>query len=204
MPNLNMIYESLILAATRGCFESELMKTPLAEAKIKLHPLGFKIFSISNENCSLRLHVWGREPEGQLQYKIHDHSFDFRSHVVEGVIRHTKYLSRVDNVGNYRIYNVSYDDTHSYLHKTLVSVSIQQVSQEFINESQSYNVMAEELHSSELWECDSAISIVLARERLGRPIVIGPKDGPAEMAAVRNVYGNLSLVQIGLGNVKLM
>ncbi|MBI6116726.1 hypothetical protein [Salegentibacter maritimus] len=82
------------------------------------HPLGFKYFKlgkISNTE-EFRLHFWIDTNENQdNELQIHDHSFNFESFVVYGILKNTKFKSKKDISSNGYIYNVKFRNEKSRL-----------------------------------------------------------------------------------------
>jgi hypothetical protein len=198
MPDLHQIFSTLVTAASHGRFEAALMETPLASATLRRHPLGFKVARMSIGKVHLRLHLWGGPPAEQPGFKIHDHSFDLKSHVVEGGIRQIIYTVHNDPAGDRSVYQVAYEDGRSILRKTGVVVLLEKNRQDIFPAGTTYFVQAGELHMAEIHECEVAISLVLTNEKGGEPITIGPRDGPIELVAARSLLSDRSLVELGL------
>jgi hypothetical protein len=197
MSDLHEIFDALVSASSHGRFEAVLMETPLATATLRSHPLGFKVALISNGIVHLRLHLW-TSPTEQPGFEIHDHSFDLKSHVVEGSLRQIIYRAHNNPAGDRSIYQVAYEDGRSTLLKTGVAVRIEELRQDVLRAGTTYFVPAGELHMAELYQCEAAITLVVTHEKGGQPITIGPRDGPTELFAARSLLSDRSLVELGL------
>jgi hypothetical protein len=69
----------------------EYARTALLTAKPFLHGNGFMIVKLSDTE---RLHVWHPSlPSQKVATPIHDHTFDFRSTVLRGVLAHTAFYA---------------------------------------------------------------------------------------------------------------
>lgn len=76
------------------------------------HPLGFFVCKrVINDQLTVRMHVWPSDwsiPEDQVNADTHDHVFDLHSLVVLGTIYNEIFDIKVDALGNYLQYKISY------------------------------------------------------------------------------------------------
>jgi len=155
MRDLFQIFHTLINASSQGRFEAALMQTPLAFAVLHSHPLGFKVARISNGNVHLRIHLWSGRSTDQAGFEVHNHSFDLKSHVVEGKIRRVIYAAHEGPSGDRSIYQVAYEEGHSILRKTAIVVRLKKLRQEIHPAGTTYSVPAGALHETARHECEA-------------------------------------------------
>lgn len=197
MFDLNRMFDELVTASSEGRFEAALMQTPLGSAKVHSHPLGFKVARVSNGAIHLRLHLWTGSAE-QLGFEVHDHSFDLKSHVVEGAIRQITYTAHADPAGHRCVYQVAYENGGSVLRKSYIVVRLEKERQDVFPAGTTYYVPAGKLHMAEINGCATAITLVLTSEKGRQPVTIGPCEGPTELVAARSLLSDRSLRELGL------
>jgi hypothetical protein len=148
---------------------------------IQQHPLGF--FCIKwkiSELCELRLHIWNGN-FGWTQspnWPIHDHTFNFISHVLTGLIQNKIYyeFNSIDK-NPWKIYKVSYSnsDSKSKLEPSSSNCNIKMISQCLHKPGDFYSMQHGVLHRSTLRSA-SAVSL-LATTKLSHiqsiPRVVG-------------------------------
>src|SRR5258708_2523996 len=110
MSELATLFEALVAASVAGTFVTSFEKSPLFKIPVSQHPLGFRIARIASDNDeSLRLHLWPIGSKStQPGYEVHDHAFDFRSHVLLGGFKQETYEALSDPSGENAAYSVEY------------------------------------------------------------------------------------------------
>lgn len=198
MTEVRDIFENLVKSSISGSFEADLYASPLGEARLRKHPLGFAVARIASSTEQLRLHLWSAFGAEQVGFEIHNHSFDLISQVVLGSIRQRLYHAGPNPSGQNAIYDVLYQNDTSLLKKRDDYVDLTIVRDEIIPSGSQYSVSCSHLHRSDLHNCTEAITLVFTQERGNPPITVGPRDGPAELAFFRAKRQQAALREIGL------
>lgn len=143
------------------------------------HPLGFKYFKlgkISNTE-EFRLHFWIDTNENQDDdLQIHDHSFNFESFVVYGILKNTKFKSKKNITSNGYIYNVKFRNEKSILVLNSEKQSLEIIKSEVIETGGFYSIESDELHKSENLNklSVSLLKITKPKNKIAR--VFSPKE----------------------------
>jgi hypothetical protein len=204
MPDLEAIFEDLMVAADTGQFEASLMASPLVDQFVLRHPLGFHVVKLAAPPFTLRLHLWKPGGCDQPGYEIHDHMFSLRSRVIDGVIRHRTYLVQPDAEGDQVIYEVEYATGESRIAKTAVRVRTVLKSDEVFGPGSVYTVPAGELHDAKLLDSATGTTLVLTTH-IGWPVrTIGPWDGPEVLTAPRTARSPQPLRDLGLQQARML
>ncbi len=198
MPDLETLFDDLVVAADSGRFEAALMTSPLADQFVFCHPLGFHAVKLEAPPFALRIHLWKPGGVHQPGFEIHDHLFSLRSRVIDGAIRHRTYTVLPDAEGNQVIYSVKYAADESRIIKTTVRVRTVLKSDEVIGAGSLYEVPAGELHDAELSGTATGTTLVLTKN-VGQAVrTIGPWNGPEVLTASRMAQSSQPLRDLGL------
>lgn len=198
MPDLQSLFRQLEAAARNGRFEAELMRTPLADAGLYGHPLGFRVAKISHGDTALRLHLWSGISTEQPGFEVHDHMFDLTSHVVQGTIVQRGYDFVEDLNGPQALYDVTYDEGKSVIAKTDKRGRLVLKGAERFNVGTTYELSAGQLHFAERTDSAFAITLALTRTRLCCATTVGPQDGDFQLQASRLRLDYRPLCELGL------
>jgi hypothetical protein len=198
MLDLHVLFLRLEAASRSGEFESELMKTPLADAHIHGHPLGFRVARINHGEMALRLHLWKAAVSEQPGFEVHDHMFDLTSHVVQGAIGQKVYKFADDQNGTKAIYSVAYEAGKSVIVKTSRRGELVLERAERFYAGTTYRLDAGELHIAERLDDDDAITLALTKTKLDSATTIGPWEGELQLQSSRRRLDDRTLREIGL------
>lgn len=116
------------------------------------HPLGFKYFKLGNISATeeLRLHLWTKTNENHDDdLQIHDHSFNFKSFVVFGLVENHLYkpIYEKDAVGF--IYDVKFRNEKSRLLINSSKQKLVDIKSEKLTTGNFYNINSNEFHKTE-------------------------------------------------------
>ncbi len=180
MSELAAQFEILVAASVAGCFATSFAKSPLFNVRVSHHPLGFRVAKIVSDNGeSLRLHLW---PPGsksaQPGYEVHDHAFDFRSHVLLGGFRQDAYWVCADESGESAAYTVAYTPEGSQLMKTPGRFRLNSYLETYISQFETYRLSHETPHRIISDTTQACASLVLTEARKSHVTTFGPHDGP--------------------------
>lgn len=147
------------------------------------HPLGFIQSKWEEEGFMYRLNIWARalaKPK-EPDWRIHNHSFSFRSFIIFGELRDERY--EIGEGDLYREYQVAYDSSvgSSILVRTERVVSLQHKQSSAFKSGDSYAIGSNELHSTES-NCDMSVSLMEIRSASSSsPLVYGDVEPAAEL-----------------------
>jgi hypothetical protein len=171
------------------------------EFRARQHPLGFFWIALTDRAAqrALRLHLWPEGPAIQNpDFLIHDHTFSFKSVVLQGEIRNDEYAVTESESGEKQLFRVEYDQTSSLLVPSGVRVNCQLVHSASCKAGEFYSLPATTYHATRLASGEFAATLVLTRADPGKTAhVIGPatsgdtylcERGPVE---VKHVAGYL-------------
>jgi hypothetical protein len=128
----------------------------------------------------MRLHVWAPQSV-RLQddaFKIHDHVFEVRSHIICGSITHIPYDVTPSPEGNYEVYRVTYEDSVSTMSAAGNLVDVQLLSPVTYKTGEGYIFPAHRFHTTAVSPdllCATLVRPV--RQEPGYPRVLGPPRG---------------------------
>ncbi len=162
------------------------------------HPLGFIMSKLSDEEKKIiRLHIWS-EGNCRIQkptWLIHDHVFDLKSWVLKGAIINIEYnVGEFDN--NYQVYNSIYEKEKSILIKSNQRLSISESKRCLIEEGESYNVYAGQLHKS-IPTSNITVTVCETVNHFNmKPRVLGSCSGCVKYSYTRSVVSKAELEAI--------
>lgn len=155
------------------------------------HPTGFVVAQLGTEGRrSLRLHVWprGERCYGEPLWPAHDHIWTLYSHVLVGTVRSEDYAVREDQTGSHRRYFVDYvaGTRRSLLLADALRVSRLECGLRVVAAGGHYTVPAGAFHASSAPQgaLVATLVVTLSGSRT-RPSVLGPADGPPQIAVTR-------------------
>jgi hypothetical protein len=174
MVDLEREFAALIAAARSGDFEAAIRRSVLRGSVVRRHPLNFLVARVEDEaGCALRLHLWDeRFRFKQDGLEVHDHTFDYESFVVDGVVEQTIYDAVPDTNGTHEVLEVSYSHGGSALRRSARYRRLVEKRQESFAAGTLYRLPHGVLHRLDL-VASSAATLVLTRNAGGRPITIG-------------------------------
>jgi hypothetical protein len=122
------------------------------EIYFQKHPLGFKYFKLGNISATeeLRLHLWTKTNENHDDdLQIHDHSFNFKSFVVFGLLENHLYkpIYEKDAVGF--IYDVKFRNEKSRLSIDSSKQKLVDIKSEKLTTGNFYDINSDEFHKTE-------------------------------------------------------
>jgi hypothetical protein len=130
----------------------ELFKTIVEAhgAEFRHHPLGFWFYKeLIETDITLRAHFWPNDwkvPAGQTAGEIHDHKFELRSVIVDGVVENENFDVTASVAGAYRIHNVIYDHDVTSLIATAGRFDLRSTSFLRVCKGEAYFVEAKTVH----------------------------------------------------------
>ena len=196
MHELAELHRALIEESLAGRFREALAASPLGGVVTREHPLGFRVAKLSSDDGStLRLHVWpsGAKSE-QPGFEVHNHGFDFVSHVVMGELDHLIFDSVEQPEGRWAQYRVQYDpEGRSILSRCASRFDLVLRSQERIGTKQTYATRATDLHTLQGTTCRPTVTLVLTKPHANDIVTMGPFDGPMGITSERSTLGSTAL-----------
>ncbi|MBV1883883.1 MAG: hypothetical protein KUG82_19745 [Pseudomonadales bacterium] len=187
---INFSYNEWGLALNEQRFSpSEIVQLAINVGKdFTWHPLGFVMCKLSQENeKNIRLHIWPNSSEHvqEPQWLIHDHMFDLKSWVLSGKIENIEYEIASD-FPIYSIYQASYEQDKSILHRTEQDLSIKVKNKSVVSSGQIYEIASGILHQSISLSNSTAVTVCETIDRLDKnPIIAGDIKGRASYSYTR-------------------
>jgi hypothetical protein len=192
MSDIASLFQRLQSASLCGKFAEELNDTPLSEAPVALHPLGFLTARIASRNgATLRLHLWAPgQGSAQAGFAVHNHAFNFLSQVIRGAFLHEIYTAEPNSAGNDAAYGVSYITGGSQLTKIPQRLQLCRVARSKISQFDKYELSHEVLHRLKPVTADQfSATLVLTVPKGASAVTIGPFEGPNTLAFTRTETG---------------
>lgn len=116
------------------------------------HPLGFKYFKLGNISPTeeLRLHLWTKTNENQDDdLQVHDHSFNFKSFVIYGLLVNHLYEPLYENNAVGFIYDVEFRNEKSRLKLNSSKQTLSNLHSEKLKTGSFYTIQSNEFHKTE-------------------------------------------------------
>jgi len=201
MVDLEREFAALIAAARSGDFEAAIRRSVFHGSEVRRHPLNFLAARVEDEaGCALRLHLW----DERFQFKqdgleVHDHTFDYESFVVDGIVGQTIYDAVPDINGTHEALEVSYSHGGSALRRSGRYLRLVEKHQETFAAGALYQLPHGVLHRLDLVG-SSAATLVLTRDAGGRPITIGRVSVGEPPSTARTPVCDTSGNLVTLGN----
>lgn len=196
MDDLKKEFDKLIAAARSGDFAAAIRDSKLREAEVQRHPLNFLAARVQDESgFALRLHLFdARFQFKQVGLEVHDHAFDYESFVVDGAVEQTIYEAIPDPRGDHEFLDVTYGHGGSALRSSGRHLRLLQKRRETYGAGTLYKLSHGILHRLDLSGA-SATTLVLTRDRGGRPVTIrrsaDERPPSTPRTPVRDFEGNL-------------
>jgi hypothetical protein len=160
--------------------------------RLRKHPLGFLFSTMQVGHQRLfRLHIW--HPKWRVceapDWRVHDHSFSFRSRVLVGRLEHIVYDVKEIPDSNHELYEVEYSASISSMVGTGKLVRCDPISRDSIVAQQEYCLEQSLFHDVLVKDDDFTSTAMFCVASSAQPRVVGPcKQGArsferAEMSA---------------------
>ncbi len=168
-------------------------------AEFVWHPLGFILCKLSEEGRKkIRLHIWPSSNERVQKpvWLIHDHLFDLKSWVLSGAIENTEY-EVTNSSPNFSVYQASYDQDKSILHRTVKKICIREKSKSVVRTGGIYKVASGVLHQSISLSESTSLTVCETIDCLNKtPIIAGDISGLDTYSYTRAVVHDSDLYSI--------
>jgi hypothetical protein len=157
-----------------------------------IHPLGFLVIRLQPtlDANLIRIHIWpeGERTSRQPCWMVHDHAWDFKSHILCGSVSNDSYSVTTDAESpSGRLYGVRYDADSSTLHRTERQVSYQLDRTDLYQRGEYYEVRMGQYHSTRVPEGTLACTVVLTTNpSQATAKVVGSLDGETLYGCARN------------------
>lgn len=142
------------------------------------HPLGFKYLKLGNISAieELRLHLWTNTNENHDDdLQVHDHSFNFKSFVVYGLLENYLYEPIYENDAVGFIYNVKFRNEKSRLFIESSNQKLVHLKSKKIMTGNFYSIESHEFHKTENLKEPSLTLIKITKPRNKVARVFSPK-----------------------------
>tara|TARA_R100000306_G_scaffold61690_2_gene65036 strand:- start:1033 stop:1707 length:675 start_codon:yes stop_codon:yes gene_type:complete len=120
--------------------------------RFQKHPLGFKYFKLGSISATeeLRLHLWTKTNENHdNDLQVHDHSFNFKSFVIFGLLINHIYKSNYDKDAVGLIYDVKFRNERSRLILNSSKQKLIDLKSEKLSTGNFYEIQSNEFHKTE-------------------------------------------------------
>ena len=147
--------------------------------RFQKHPLGFKYFKLGSISSTeeLRLHLWTRTNENHDDdLQIHDHSFNFKSFVIYGLLMNHLYEPNYENDAVGFIYDVKFRNEKSRLILNSSKQKLIDLKSEKLTTANFYEIQSNEFHKTENLVEPSLTILKITKPKTKVARVYSPKE----------------------------